>query len=148
MDPAVHTYSISAVWKGHRDLILEGEGLPAVESAPPPAFQGREGAWTPEHLFVASASACYAITFLAIAETAHLAVTSFSCEARGVMSKVEGGFEISEIFLHPRLVIASETDRFKAERLLEKAEKYCLIARSMKTRVTLTPSIFVGVQKL
>jgi organic hydroperoxide reductase OsmC/OhrA len=148
MKPIEPSYETTVEWKGERDVRVSAPGLDPVDSGPPTAFGGKPGPWTPEHLFIASANACFAITFLTIAENSRLALISFSCTARGIAAKTEFGYEIAEVFLRPNLVIAEEADRFKAERLLEKAEKYCLIARSMRSKVRLAPTILVGVRRL
>ena len=45
--------------------------------------------------------------------------------------------------LHPRLKIALEKDRERASRLLEKAEKTCLIVRSINGKTILEPELIV-----
>ncbi len=60
-------------------------------------------------------------------------------------SPAEGGpsYQITEIVLQPRITVASEADHDRTARLIEKAEKNCLVSRSMKTVVQLEPEIFV-----
>jgi organic hydroperoxide reductase OsmC/OhrA len=63
---------------GERRGNLRSPNLPALEVVAPPEFQGHEGSWTPEHLYVASVSSCFMTTFLAIAQNSKLEVVSFS----------------------------------------------------------------------
>jgi peroxiredoxin-like protein len=113
-----------------------------IEVAPPPEFEGTEGIWTPEHLFVASVSCCYVTTFLAIAELSKLEFAAISCGATGKLEKVEGsGFEVTEITLRPNLVLRHARDAERARRILEKAERNCLISKSIRTAVKLEPKI-------
>jgi peroxiredoxin-like protein len=117
-------------------------GIPDIEVAPPPEFQGSEGIWTPEHLFVGSVSCCYITTFLAIAELSKLEFAAISCAATGKLEKVEGsGFEVTEITLRPHLVVRHTRDSERAGRILEKAERNCLISKSIRTVVKLQPTI-------
>lgn len=98
--------------------------------------------WTPEDLFVASAAVCLFTTFVAIAENSKLQYSSFSIVANGKLEKLpERGMVISEIEQIVYLSILKEEDTGKAERILQKAEKHCLIANSMKTKIILTPKI-------
>jgi len=81
-------------------------------------------------------------TFVAIAELSKLEVVSFTSTAVGKLEKLEGqGYRITEIVLRPKLVIRFESDAERAQRILEKAERNCLISNSIRTAVTLEPEI-------
>jgi len=81
-------------------------------------------------------------TFIAIAELSKLDVVSFTSTAVGRLEKTEGqGYRITEIVLRPKLVIRLESDAERAQRILEKAERNCLISNSISTEVTLQPEI-------
>ena len=60
-------------------------------------------------------------------------------------SSAEGGpgYLITEIVLQPRITVSTEAERDRAARLIEKAEKSCLVSRSMKTLIRLEPEIVV-----
>jgi organic hydroperoxide reductase OsmC/OhrA len=82
-------------------------------------------------------------TFLAIAELSKLNFISLKCHARGTLEKLEGqGYRITEIKLRPTLVISEERDKERAARILEKAERSCLISNSIKSEVRLEPEIY------
>ncbi|HRP61060.1 MAG TPA: OsmC family protein, partial [Vicingus sp.] len=78
---------------------------------------------------------------LAIAEFSKLEFKSFECDAEGILDKVEGKFLMTEIILKPRLIIDDESKKERAERILEKSEKACLISNSIKTKVHLMSDI-------
>jgi organic hydroperoxide reductase OsmC/OhrA len=82
-------------------------------------------------------------TFLAIAENSKLDVVSFNAGATGKLEKLERGFGMTEITLHPKLVIRNASDFDRANRILEKAEKHCLISNSIKSETKLVPEITV-----
>jgi len=108
----------------------------------PPEFQGHDGVWTPEHLFVAAINSCFMTTFLAIAENSKLEFVSFSANAKGKLEKLDGqGFIMTEVVLRPKLVINHARDVERAGRILEKAEKNCLISNSIKTETKLEPEV-------
>jgi len=136
-------YQAEVEWAGGRRGNLRFPNLPALEVAAPPEFQGPGGGWTPEYLYVGSVASCFMLTFLAVAQNSKLEIATFSAEARGKLEKVEGvGFQITEIVLKPKLVIRSAGDLERAKRVVEKAEKSCLVSNSIKTAVRLEPEIY------
>ena len=81
-------------------------------------------------------------TFLAIAENSKLEFVSFNADAKGKLEKLpDKGFMMTEITLRPKLVIKNARDVERARRILEKAEKHCLISNSSKTQTRLEPEI-------
>jgi peroxiredoxin-like protein len=135
-------YTTEVEWTGERRGDLRAPVLPNLQVDAPPEFKGHDGVWTPEHLFVASVNSCFMTTFLAIAENSKLEFVSFKADAEGKLEKVDGqGFVMTEVVLRPRLVINHSRDAERAVRILEKAEKNCLISNSIKTETKLEPEI-------
>jgi peroxiredoxin-like protein len=148
-----HFYNVDVSWKQDRIGILSSPELNISESADnneievatPPEFpKGIPGIWSPEHLFTAAVSSCLMTTFLSIAENSKLAFTHFECKSKGKLEQVDGRFMMSEIILEPSVTIVNESDREKAERILNKSEAACLISNSIRSKVTMIPSIQVG----
>lgn len=144
-----HYYNVDINWENNRKGIMcspelnEKNGI-CIEVATPPEFpKGMEGIWSPEHLFVASISGCLMTTFLAIAENSTLEFISFSCQAKGKLETVEGKLSISEVHLKPTVVIQNQLYKDKAIRILKKSEDACLIARSVKSKITMEINIEV-----
>ncbi len=143
--PEKHTYSTSLRYTEQRKGTLSGEDMPNIEVATPPEFpKGHPGIWSPEHLFVASAEVCLMTTFLAIAENSKLEFREYSSEAVGTLEKTDKGFLVTEILIKPVVVVGDEELTDKTVRVLEKAEKYCLISNSMNTEVCIEPQVKVG----
>lgn len=141
-------YETEVEWTAERKGQLRAPALPALEIAAPPEFKGHDAIWTPEHLYVASVNVCFMTTFLAIAELSKLDFAGFTCKATGELEKIEGeGFKITEITLHPKLTLHHSRDLERAGRILEKAERHCLISNSIKTIVKLKPEIDFEVVK-
>lgn len=139
-----YLYATEVEWSGARQGELSSSALPRLHVDAPPEFKGHEGSWTPEHLFVGAVNSCFMTTFLAIAENSKLDFVSFKAAAEGKLEKREGqGFSITEIVLRPQLAIRNARDAERATRILEKAEKHCLISNSIKTEVHLEPKIEV-----
>lgn len=141
-----HYYNVHLDWKTDRKGEISSPELDqTIEVATPPQFpKGVEGVWSPEHLFTAAISSCFMTTFLAIAENSNLEFGEFSCPAKGKLEKVDGKFIISEVILEPKLTISNDEAKEKAERILVKAEKACLITNSVKTKVILKTHIRVA----
>jgi len=142
MEP--HAYNISLTWaEGRKGLINSPELPDTLEVATPPEFEnGVPGIWSPEHLFTAAVSSCFMTTFLAIADYSKLKYLSFECDAVGVLGKPDGKYAMTEIILKPRVELANEMDREKANKIILKAEAACLITRSIKTPVILEIEAF------
>lgn len=140
-----HYYHVDLEWKTDRKGEISSPILEQkVEVATPPEFPGGiEGIWSPEHLFTAAVNSCFMTTFLAIANHSKFEFISLSCPAKGKLDKIDGKFAMSEVILEPVLTITKEEDRSKALRILEKAEKACLITNSIRAEVSLKPVIEV-----
>jgi peroxiredoxin-like protein len=135
-------YEIEAEWINGKDLRLSSSELPAISGGAPPEFDGRKENWSPEHLFVASMNSCYALTLLAIVEFSKIPVVSLSCTARGKLEKTAAGYQVTEIIVKPRVVIASAGDLTRMPRILEKAKENCFISNSIKSTITIEPEVF------
>ncbi len=139
-----HTYTTAVEWTREKRAALSSQGMPTIEVATPANFPGgHEGIWSPEHLYTAAAEICLLTTFLSFAERAKLAFLSYKSEADGIMEKVEKSLLMSRIHIKPTIVVANETDRDEALKLIERAERYCLISNSMKSEVTIEPVVVV-----
>jgi peroxiredoxin-like protein len=144
-----HFYEVNIAWKHDRkgimcspEMTTDSSGGGCIEVATPPEFpKGIPGVWSPEHLFTAAVSSCLMTTFLAIAENSKLDFVSFTCASFGKLENTEGQYQMTEIILEPVVRIHHEKDREKAHRILEKAEKNCLISNSIKSTVVMHPTI-------
>ncbi len=131
-----YSYRSTATWTTAREgqITADGVAQPLAFSAPP-EFQGRAGIWTPEHFLVAAVAACFVTTFRAIAEFSKFEIAGLEVTSEGTVAKGEGGFSFTRIVLRPRLTVLREQDRERGSRLLEKAERACLISRSLRSEV-------------
>jgi len=145
-----HSYNVDIKWNKERKGIMCSPELNppntptenCIEVATPPQFpKGMPNIWSPEHLFTAAVSSCLMTTFLAIAENSKLDFVSFSCKSRGILDQIDRKYLMSEVILEPTVVIKKEEDREKAERVLEKSEAACLITNSIKSKVSMIPTI-------
>ena len=139
---AHHEYRVNAFGAGGRSGVVHAEGvLSSISFSAPPEFLGEPGRWTPEHFLVAAVASCFVSTFSGIAEKSRLGFASFNLDAEGVIGNEDGIWRFTEIKLRPVVTVLKEEDRDRAIRLLEKADKSCLIARSLQFKVVLFPTV-------
>jgi peroxiredoxin-like protein len=139
---AHHEYRVKAFCAGPRKGVVQAEGvLSSISFSAPPEFLGESGRWTPEHFLVAAVASCFVSTFSGMAEKSRLKFASFNMDAEGVLGNEDGIWRFIEITLRPVVAILNEVDRDQIIRLLEKAEKSCLIVRSLQCKVVLFPAV-------
>lgn len=107
--------------------------------APPPIFNGPEGFWSPEDLFLSAAETCLFLSFLFEIKRSDLRLVSYKSSATGVVERVDGGLCFTSIDIVPTLVVEGSGD--EALTLLKKAHASCMVARSLKTPVRMEPNI-------
>lgn len=139
-----YVYRVNASSTTLRNGVVSAEEIqPSIAFSAPPEFQGTSGCWTPEHFFVSAVAGCFISTFSGIAHFSKFEFLSLELEVEGVIGKDEGGWRFTQVNLRPRIRISLEKERERAQRLLEKAEKTCLVTRSLSSRVVLEPEILV-----
>jgi len=119
-------------------------GIPAISFSAPPEFKGKSGVWTPEHFFTAAIATCFVTTFDAIAEFSKFNFEGLTVSTEGVLEKTETGYRFTTVFVRPQLTISKEADRDRGLRLLEKAERACLISKSVSSSIVLQTEVVVG----
>ena len=140
-------YNTTVSWKGeHWGHIVMGNG-PEMDFSAPPDAHGHAGVLTPEDAFVAAVNTCVMMMFIWAAERFKLDLVSYECRAEGT-KLIE--LDRTEIFTQLRMqplirIRASEADRAGVEkrtlRALQSAQKYSLVANSIKSEVILEPEI-------
>jgi len=102
---------------------------------------------TPEDAFVAAANTCIMMMFLWAAERFRLGLLSYECRAEGT-KRIE--LDRTEIFTDIRLwpvirIDSKGEDKVAVEartrRALQSAQKYSLVANSVKSRISVEPTI-------
>lgn len=135
-----HEYRVELVGSDEKTGMLKAksDGLPDLAVSSPPQFGGPPHTWSPEHLFVASVAGCLMTTFRSIAARSGVEVLEYTDEATGILRKgPEGLYSIEQVVLRPTIVITDDSNRDRAQRLIERAEEVCLIGRSIDCLVVL-----------
>lgn len=140
-------YNTTVTWKNeHWGHIIMGNG-PAMDFSAPPDAQGHPGVLTPEDAFVAAANTCVMMMFLWASERFKLKLLSYDCRVEGT-KLIE--LDRTEIFTHlrfwPKIRIAAGDENPQAvesrtRRALAAAQKYSLVANSVKSEIIIEPLI-------
>lgn len=138
-----HTYIASAEGAGQGPVAVTSPGLPSIETAPPPEFDGPGGVWSPETLLCASLADCFILTFRAVSRAARFAWLQLDCRVEGVLERVGPNSQFTRYTTFARLTVAAGADAAKARELLERAEHGCLIANSLLGSRTLEAEVIV-----
>lgn len=146
-------YNTTVSWKGeHWGHILMGNG-PEMDFSAPPDAQGHPGVLTPEDAFVAAANTCIMMMFIWATERFKLKLLSYECRVEGT-KLIE--LDRTEIFTHlhfwPVIRIAAGDESSKvvegrARRAFQSAQKYSLVANSVKSEIIIEPTITIEIEK-
>jgi len=144
--PSIYHYRSDATWTSNRRGIVEAEEIPrTINFSAPVEFNGEPGLWTPEHLLVSAAATCFLATFRSIAEISYFEMVALQVSAEGILEKTDGGLRFTQMILRPALAVANEDDQERGLRLLEKAERSCLVVRSLNCQIVLEPTVTVEI---
>ena len=137
------TYRNRVEWKGeHKGLTECQNGLELDFSAPPDLY-GLPGVLTPEDAFVAAVNTCYHMMVLWAMERFKVELVSFECEA---VAEVEEHLDKTSWFktvaLYPKLTVSGKPEAV-VRRALDLALKYSTICQSLKSEVSMQPTITV-----
>ena len=126
-----HHYVVAASASADSTVELQSPGLDDLESAGPAEFGGPGDLWSPETLLVAAVADCFILSFRATARAARLEWNSLSCDVVGQLDRVDKVTRFTAFTVKATLEVPEGTDEDKARRLMEKAEKHCLVTNSM-----------------
>ena len=138
-------YNTTVTWKGeHLGHLVMGNG-PEMDFSAPPDAEGHADIFTPEDAFVAAANTCIMLMFIWATERFKLNLLSYECRVEGT-KLIE--LDRTEIFTHLRFwpVIRIRTSgedpnkvEKRARRAMQSAQKYSLVANSVKSEIIMEP---------
>ena len=144
------TYNTTVTWKGeHWGHVKMGNG-PEMDFSAPPDAQGHPGVLTPEDAFVAAANTCVMMMFIWAAERFKLNLVAYDCYTEGTkLIELDRTEIFTKLVLRPKIVVRADgQDKAAVEkrvrRALESAQKYSLVANSVKSAVVIEPAIEVA----
>jgi organic hydroperoxide reductase OsmC/OhrA len=146
-------YNTTVSWKGeHSGKIVMGNG-PEMDFSAPPDAQGHPGVLTPEDAFVAAANSCIMLMFLWAAERFKLNLLSYECRAEGTkLVELDRTETFTHLWFWPVIRIAAGDEEpaiveARTRRALQSAQKYSLVANSVKSEIIIEPKIQIETKK-
>ena len=134
-------YHTAYQWTGEAaagEISIDGSLLLPVGS---PHDTGR---YSPEHLLVVAAETCLANYVLLLAGLSRIEVKDYNSTAEGeLMQENRAGYRFKRIVIRPSVTVAAGNEA-QAERVLQKAHKLCLVARSLNCPVDMEASVEAG----
>ncbi len=142
-------YDTTVQWRGeHWGHVVMGNGPEMPFSAPPDA-QGHAGVLTPEDAFVAAINTCIMMMFIWATERFKIDLQSYECRAEGTkLIELDRTEIFTEVRLWPRICVAAngtepQIIERRIEKALQSAQKYSLVANSVKSNIVVEPTIEV-----
>lgn len=143
------TYHATVRWLGeHWGQVTLGNG-PEMKFSAPPEAQGHAGVLTPEDAFVAAANTCVMLMFIWATERFKLKLLSYECRTEGTKLVELDRTEIfTRLCFRPVIRVAAggeppDAVETRVRRALAAAEKYSLVANSVKSAIVVEPEIVV-----
>ena len=132
-------YRNSLVWNGARRGRASAAGRPDLDVGSPPEFRGEPGVWSPEELLVGALNTCLMLTFVAMAQSKGIEFVAYESAAEGLLENVDGKYRITEVDVHPSLLLKSQADLEAARAIMDEVEQHCFISNSITAEVKLAP---------
>lgn len=143
------TYHTTVRWTGeHWGNLVMGNG-PEYEFSAPPDAHGYPDVFTPEDAFVAAANTCVMMMFIWATERFKLKLLSYECRTEGTkLIELDRTEIFTRLEFRPKIRVAADgqpTDAVEARirRALKSAQKYSLVANSVKSEIAIDPEIVI-----
>ncbi len=140
-------YCTTVSWKGdHLGHIQMGNG-PEMDFSAPPEANGLPNVLTPEDAFVAAVNSCIMLMFLWSCDRLKIGLLSYQCRAEGTkLIELDKTEIFTRVRLYPEIIVKSEDDAHatlekRIQRALQSAQKYSLVANSIKSELIIEPVI-------
>jgi len=140
-------YQTIVTWRGeHSGHIQMGNG-PEMDFSAPPDAQGLPDVLTPEDAFVAAVNTCIMMMFLWSCERLRLNLLAYECRAIGTkLIELDHTEIFTQIRLTPEIRIQAgdatlRSTEARIQRALKSAQKYSLVANSIKSELIIEPVI-------
>lgn len=151
-----HHFAVSTEWIGNlgsgtsdyrsygRNNVVSAEGKSDIDGSSAKPFRGDPQRWNPEELLIAALSQCHMLSYLHVATTHGIVVTSYTDAAVGTMQQTnDGGGHFTSVTLRP-VVTISAGDPEVALAIHRDASEKCFIASSVNFPVGHEPTIMVA----
>ncbi|MFC0525089.1 OsmC family protein [Pontibacillus salicampi] len=139
---AKHSFHLNADWPGGRNSVGSIDaGQLKTKISIPQEMDGPGIGTNPDEMLLGAAATCYVITLAAMMERAELPLHEMGHTSEGIVDVTNGVISYEEIIHRPTVTLqsgATAAHMEKLEKLVEKAEKSCMISRAIQGNVKLT----------
>ncbi|CDQ18744.1 peroxiredoxin, SACOL1771 subfamily [Halobacillus karajensis] len=148
---ALHHFHLKADWPGGRNEVGSIEaGKLKTKISIPKEMEGPDVGTNPDEMLLGAAATCYIISLAAMIERAGLPLKEMDMQSEGIVDVTDGVFTYQKIIHRPRVLLqseASQKDLSKLNRLIEKAEKSCMISKAIQGNVELGMEAKTGIDQ-
>jgi organic hydroperoxide reductase OsmC/OhrA len=122
---------------------------PEMKFSAPPDAQGHGGVLTPEDAFVAAANTCVMLMFIWAVERFKLKLLSYECKTEGTkLIELDKTEIFTRLLFRPRIRVVAGSEpanivEARVRRALQAAQKYSLVANSVKAEIVIDPEIAI-----
>ncbi len=122
---------------------------PEMKFSAPPDAHGHAGVFTPEDAFVAAANTCVMMMFIWACERFKLKLVAYECRTEGTkLIELDRTEIFTRLLFRPKIRIsaggeAKNVIEARARRAVLAAQKYSLVANSVKSELVVEPEIVI-----
>lgn len=134
MQPLPHQYSVAADGSGVGPITIAADNVPTLRAASARELDGPGDQWSPQALLMAATASCYILEFRALAQASKLEWKRIECTVIGTLERVDGVVRFSRAETHVKLLVSGAASDELCKRVLQRAERGCLIANSLRAK--------------
>ncbi len=139
-----HRYVTIATGGPEGPVPVSADQRPTIETSRPADFGGDGERWSPEELLLGAVADCFVLTYRTVAARAGLDWRHLTCRADGLLDRVDGQLQFTEVLLTAEVIVPSEALRAEAVRCVDVAERRCLVTASLNARIQLHQQVSVS----
>jgi organic hydroperoxide reductase OsmC/OhrA len=114
-----------------------------MDFSAPAALYGQPNVLTPEDAFVGALNMCFQLMFIWSVEKMKIDLVSYGCEAEGFIEDLLDRTSVfKKMVLRPKITVRNCREEV-VRRALKLAEKFSLIAQSIKAELVIEPKIHI-----
>jgi len=135
------SYKTTATWRGGHLGEIECSNGTRMDFSAPVALYGQPNVLTPEDAFVGALNMCFQLMFIWSIEKMKIDLVSYKCESEGFVEDLLDRTSVfKKMVLRPKIKVRNCTEN-TVKRVLKLAEKFSLVAQSIKAELVIEPEI-------
>lgn len=135
-----HQYETTVTRTRPSQARIEAAPRAVIDGGAPPEFGGEPTVWSPEHLLISALALCVETTFDAYAARDKLEVHAWRARVVGTLDKTAKGLAFTAFAVDVDIVV-DPADTARAEAVMHRAERACIVSNALVTPVTVTTHV-------